>query len=184
MRLHPELILFQKLTTATVKKAQMTSNDSPTGGGARDLRLRPHDQFQPFMERMLPNSRTVPRRAGEVATIRCGQATWGDGSQMQEIEYWPPTNSRPKEGRIPKISSLPPLAVPPDNLHGSVILFVKDEDGRVWVRYATDEGLRNSIAAVGDIIRNCIQNAPEQKIATGYIDLAPDGLGNYCNVDD
>lgn len=178
----PVLILFQQLTSATVRKAQRISNDAPTGGGARDLRLRPHDQFLPIMERMLPEIRTESRPSGETLTIRQGLVTWGDGHQAQEIEYWPPTNARPGEGRIAKISSLPPLSVPPEVLAGSVILFVQDEDGRIWVRYATDEGLRDSLPEVGELIRNCIRNAPSNRIASGYIDFSPSGLGSYCNM--
>ena len=96
----PVLILFQQLRLATVLKAQGVSNDAPTGGGARDLRLRPYDRFQPFMERLLPETCTQPRQDGGEVTIRYGLATWGDGSEMREIKYWPPTNARPGEGRI------------------------------------------------------------------------------------
>ena len=181
MSQRPVLILFQQVTPATVRKAQSISNDAPSGGGARDLRLRPHDQFLPFMERLLPETRTEHRQPGDILVIRYGQVTWGDGRQTQEIEYWPPTNARPGEGRLAKISSLPPLSNPPENVAGSVILFVRDEDGRIWVRYATDEGLRESLPEVGDTIRNCIVNAPQSRIASGYIDLRPNGLGSYCN---
>ena len=183
MSQRPVLILFQQLKLATVLKAQGVSNESPTGGGARDLRLRPYDHFQPFMERLLPETRTQPRQDGGGVTIRYGLATWGDGSETREIRYWPPTNARPGEGRIAQISSLPPLAVPPEDVEGSVVLFVRDEDGLIWVRYATDEGLRDSLPEVGDYIRDCFENAKENRIATGYIDLTPDGLGSYCNAD-
>ena len=178
----PVLILFQQLRLATVLKAQGVSNDAPTGGGARDLRLRPYDRFQPFMERLLPETRTQSRQDGGEVTIRYGLATWGDGSETREIKYWPPTNARPREGRIAQISSLLPLAVPPEDVEGSVILFVRDEDGLIWVRYATDEGLRDSLPEVGDSIRDCLGNATENRIATGYIDLTPNGLGPYCNA--
>ena len=179
----PVLILFQQLRLATVLKAQAVSNEAPTGGGARDLRLRPYDRFQPFMERLLPDARTRLRRDGGEVTIRYGLATWGDGSETREIEYWSPTNARPREGRIAQINSLPPLAVPPEDVEGAVILFVRDEDGLIWVRYATDEGLRASLPEVGDFILDCLGNATENRIATGYIDLAPNGLGSYCNAD-
>ena len=182
MSQRPVLILFQQLKLATVLKAQGVSNEAPTGGGARDLRLRPYDRFQPFMECLLPTTRTQLRQDGGRVTIRFGMATWGNGSEKREIEYWPPTNARPREGRIAQINSLPPLAVPPEDVEGSVILFVRNEDGLIWVRYATDNGLRYSLSEVGDYIRGCLRNAPKNRIATGYIDLTPDGLGSYCNT--
>ena len=178
----PMLILFQQITPATVKKALNESADATSGGGARDLRLRPYESVRPFMERLLPRTRTE-RRADAEITIRCGIATWGDGSEEKEIEYWPPTDARPGEGRITRISSLPPLANPPSDLEGAVVLFVQDESGLIWVRYSAAEGLRGSMPQVSDVIQGCIEQAGPGKIATGCIDLHPGGLGSWCNYD-
>ena len=179
----PKLILFQQMTVATARKAKAASADATSGGGARDIRLRPHHEVLPFMMRLLPRTRTQTRPDGSAPTIQLGTATWGDGSEEQEIEYWPPTNSRPEEGRITRISSLPPLANPPQDLQGSVVLFVQDEEGIVWVRYATATGLRASLPEVGDFIRACIGEAEPDRIASGYIDLTLGGLGKWCNYD-
>ena len=176
----PVLILFQKITRATVRKALNESADATSGGGARDLRL-PYIGMRPFMEQMLPQTRNKLSRGVEV-TVRYGIATWDDGSQQREIEYWPPTQARPGEGRIATISSLPPLANPPSDLDGAVVLFVKDEDGLIWVRYATAQGLRKSMPEVGEVIRECLaRRRRPRRIATGYMDLTPGGLGNWCN---
>ena len=179
----PTLVLFQQMTEATARKALNESADATTGGGARDLRLRPYDRMNPFMERLLPQTRPKTRPGGGPVTVRWGMVTWGDGREEQEIEYWPPTNARPGEGRIARISSLPPLSTPPQDIDGAVVLFVRDEGGLLWVRYATADGLRNSIPQVGELIRNCIGNAAPSRIVTGYIDLTPDGLGSWCNSD-
>ena len=177
----PNLILFQQMTEATARKARNDSADATTGGGARDLRLRPYDKLNPFMERLLPQTRHETRPGGEPVAVRWGTVTWGDGLEEREIKYWPPTYARPGEGRITRISSLPPLVNPPLNIQGAVILFVRDERGLLWVRYATSHGLRNSIPQVGNLIRSCIDNAAPSRIATGYIDLTPNGLGSWCN---
>ena len=136
------------------------------------------------MERMLPNTRSRVRPGGETIEVHWGTAAWGDGSQQREIEYWPPTEARPREGRIGRISTLPPLADPPPNIEGAVILFVQDDEGIIWVRYATAEELEASMPQVSKPIQECLANARPRKIASGYIDLEPGGLGNWCNYED
>lgn len=184
----PVRILFQELREATILKAQAQSADASSGGGARDIRLRPHDVVQPFMERMFPRERTVLRRAGrgrpaERIAIRIGTATWGDGHDLVELEYWPPTRARPKEGRIGRINMVPPLADPPSDAEGAVVLFVQDENDLIWVRYATAEGVQRSIPEVGDVIRDCLERTRPGLIASGYIDLTERGLGTWCRSD-
>ena len=180
----PVLILFQQITPATVLKALNESAYAASGGGARDLRLSPHDQVRPFMERLLRRTRTERRPGGAEVTIQCGTVTWGDGSKEQEIEYWPPTNARPREGRIGRISSLPPLTNPPPIGERPVVLFVQDENGLLWVRYATAGGLSQSMPEVSNVIQGCLARMKHRRIATGYIDLTRGGLGNWCNAEE
>lgn len=184
----PMRILFQELTPGTARKAQARSADAPSGGGARDIRIRPHSEVREFMERLFPRERVERRRSREGGaeapiTIRVGTATWGDGRVETELEYWPPTNARPGEGRITRISSLPPLANPPEDPTDVVVLFVQDEEGLIWVRYATLDGLERSLPEVRDRILRCLDNPQGGRIATGYIDLSEDGLGDWCRGD-
>lgn len=184
----PVRILFQQVTQASIRKAQATSADATSGGGARDLRLRPDDRVRPFMERLLPQSRHQIRRgrsgaADEDLTIHFGTVTWGDGTDEREIEYWPPTNARAGEGRIARISSLPPLQAPPAEIEGAVVLFVEDENGVIWVRYATADGLRRSLREVSDLIRQCLASAEGTRLATGYIDYSAGELDTWCNAE-
>ena len=130
------------------------------------------------MERML--TRTDVR--GADATVRLGTATWGDGTDVREIAFWPPTKARPREGRIATISSLPPLVNPPEDLDGAVFLFVQDENDLIWVRYATSDQLRESMPEVGDAIRECLRKSAGKRIATGYIEFTSDGLKTWCNA--
>lgn len=177
----PELILFQQLTAATLLKVRNESAVAVSGGGARDLRLSPHESFQPFMERLLPLTRTTSRPGGGEVTIQFDTVTWGDGTQSLEVAYWPPTSARPREGRIARISSLPPLQDPPQDLDGAVVLFVRDRNDILWVRYASEDGLRHSMPEVGQVIEECIASSGNGRIATGFIDLRVGGLGNWCN---
>ena len=174
----PVRILYQEVRTATILKVFTESAEADTGGGARDLRLSPYSRFGPFMERML--TRAEVRGAGVI--VRLGTATWGDGSITREIAFWPPTNARPREGRIATISSLPPLVNPPEDLDGAVFLFVQDENDLIWVRYATSDQLRRSMPEVGDAIRACLHRSAANRIASGYIEYTPNGLITWCNA--
>ena len=180
-------VLFQQITPATAKKALASSSHAGSGGGARDLRFRPYDGLQPFMEQMFPNEKLGRRRADdgsmEEITIRTSPASWGDGSIETELEYWPPTDARPNEGRIGKISSLEPLQDPPKDAKKLVALFVQDENELLWVRYASEEGLRQSALGIGEFILGCLKKATRGRIASGYIDFSGDERVTWCNID-
>ena len=177
----PVLVLFQEMTVATVDKARNQSNRARTGGGARDLRVRPYDQLKPFMEKLFPGTRSKVGGTRPGLVVRSSKVTWGDGSQSREIEYWPPTKARASEGRIGRISTLPPLRDPPNDPEGFVVLFVRDANDVLWVRYATVTGLRQSMPQIGKFIRQCLNKKGNNNAATGYIDLSPGGLGSWCN---
>ena len=182
----PIRILFQQLTEATARKISKSSADVDSGGGARDLRLSPYEAFEPFMKRMFPTRETRTRRVGGVLTditVRLAKGTWGDGSEEIELVYWPPTSSRPFEGRIAQISALPPLRDLPSDGLKRVILFVQDEKGMIWIRYATYAGLQSSFPAVGSFILDCIHRTRHGRIASGYIDLSGDQLDSWCSGD-
>ena len=182
----PIRILFQQLTTATARKISKSSADVNSGGGARDLRLSPYEAFEPFMEKMFPATETRTRRVGGVSTeitIRLAKGTWGDGRQEIELVYWPPTSSRPFEGRIAQISALPPLRELPSDGDRRIILFVQDDEDLIWIRYATYEGLRRSFSSVGSFILDCIGRTPSNRIASGYVDLTDDQLQGWCSGD-
>ena len=189
----PVRILFQFLTKSTRAKAQGTAINTPsTGGGARDLRISPHEQIQPFMERMFSRIETRTRPASEEdldsgeedasqsIDILVGTATWGNGRDRIDLEYWPPTKARPKEGRISRINSLPPLQASGSQ---DLVLFVQDDNDLIWVRCATIAGLNGSARDIRDFILGCQQSTQGSRIASGYIDLMPDGLGAWCTCE-
>ena len=181
----PVRILFQGLTTATALKAKALSASATTGGGARDLRLSPHSEVQPFMEQMFSGEKLVSRNSGvggsEEVSVRFATATWGLGRPRVEVEYWPPTPSRPNEGRIGRISALRPLSEPPSIEEEPVVLFVQDSDDLIWVRYATVTGLRQSVSQVSDFICTCLERTRRGTIASGYIDLTDGRFDTWCS---
>ena len=102
-------ILAREVLDGDVKKFQALSNDAPTGGGARDLRLRPADAFVEFLSRMFPTTRPVSRRAnvGGKGEVRVGELHWKDGpggkDRRAPIEVWEPTASRKGEIRLGQV---------------------------------------------------------------------------------
>ena len=99
-------IVFQVILEGDLLKMNAVSNVAETGGGARDLRFRPSSAFLPLFQRMFPE--TVPkRRNSTMIEINTGTVFWNEsGSERSEtMSVWPPTNARPNECRIARISS-------------------------------------------------------------------------------
>ena len=103
----PVAVLFKQVLDGDVRKLAAESNDSPTGGGARDLRF-PETPFRSVLNRFFPVVKTVSHNGREV---RSGRLVWhhDNRTDVYEVECWPPTDSRPTEARIARIHGLPPL---------------------------------------------------------------------------
>ena len=177
-----KLIFFQRMKEATYSKFLGVSANADSGGGARDARFR-DSQNRPIMQKLFPNVRSQSGPGGNERIIRWTNVTWGDGSDEQEIQYWPHTGSRPTEGRISGLNAVPPLLIRPEDIAKTVLLLVCDENDIVWVRYATDNGLHSSVPRIGDQILRRLHNTPKGKIATDCIDLNPEGLDGLLGTD-
>src|SRR4051794_5281303 len=94
-------VFFQEILEGDRRKLEARSNDSKTGGGARDLRV-PHTKFWPVLRHMFPGQTAVKRtRNGERVdfTIHTGTlyTTKGGVESSVEVTYEPPTDARPSE---------------------------------------------------------------------------------------
>lgn len=183
----PVLVLYKELTTADLRKLEAESNDTPSGGGARDLRL-PHKAFGHVMSRLLPNTRLEPRgkKADPDAAVQYGPVDFFDDGQARQTElvYWPPTDARPSEGRIAKVHASPALGgrLPDEDKGRVLVMFIKWSTGMVQVVYAYEEELRTGEWAedVSRPILQCITDSDLRgKSVQGYIDLT-EGEG-YCH---
>ncbi len=171
----PLRILYQEITPALIRRASAMSARASSGGGARDLRLRPNEKFLPLIQLML--SKTFGIRGQQAHR---GIATWGDGAETRRIEYQEPTKTRPTEGRIVRINLLDPLA----NFTGrnrGVVLFVQDDRDMIWVRTASFDEIEQSEPIIADPILWTVENIRPGWTATGYIDLTEGGLGIWSN---
>lgn len=126
-----------------MRKLLAQSNDSTTGGGARDLRL-PRKSFRSIMQRIFTDE--VVLKNGK--TIRTAEITFKDtdGKAAQTtLEYWPATKSRPAEDRVSKIHSNPALAggrLPEEGKGRVFLLFIRWSDSKVTTHYAYEDDLR------------------------------------------
>ena len=189
-------IVFREISAADVKSAHAKSNEAKTGGGARDLRFV-HTEVGPVLAVLFPKTRTEQRKRNGVQTgetINYGDLHWmepaSDGSAPQhktvEIDYEPPTDSRPNMGRIPRTNQIPPINTPPQAGRGRVFaLFLEDAQGLVWFHYAYEADLRTPGAwhpQVANAIIGCLDNPQRrQNISVeGYQDLTSNR--GYCHL--
>lgn len=143
-------VLFMDIADGDRLKFEARSNISNTGGGARDLRFRPSAEFFPFFGRMFPGRETtLTRRRGASIEIEVlfGEARWEEGGAERRgtVRVWPPTDVRPNECRIAKISSLGLSGCIADDPNGgrSVFMMFQQADGTVRLYFTTETSLRN-----------------------------------------
>lgn len=180
-------IFFQEIREGDRRKLEARSNDTATGGGARDLRV-PHRKFGPMFRQMFSNDKVVTRRRDGMnvdVTLYTGKLYWVDGDQERfvDVDYEPPTTARPDEGRIARIHDLPVLAdgVPAESEGRVFLLLVQRDDGKVFAHYVT----ANALASGGwnkdlaDAIRGCMQATAERHSVRGYVDYVKSE--RYCH---
>lgn len=123
------------------------ANNTDSGGGPRDLRVRPEDKIWPFFERLLTGRKTVTRpRTGGTADILVGEILWKDGSSEERgrIEIWPHQDRRPNECRIAKVYQWGAdhlIQTDPDGGQ-SVLMLFQQADGVVRLFFTTEAILR------------------------------------------
>lgn len=123
----PVLIFWQEVLPGDLLKMKAQSNVSTTGGGARDLRF-PDVPFRSVFERMFAEDADIDGRH-----VRIGRLVWdeGDGRRREQVvEYWPPTDARPGEGRLARIHEIEPLRTLPASRDDRLILLLVLDDAR------------------------------------------------------
>ncbi len=186
----PHLVLYKELSGADLRKLEANSNDTKSGGGARDLRL-PHRAFGHLMSRLLPNTRPESRgkKSKIDAIVNYGPVTYYEGSTKQSTEfvYWPPTDARPSEGRIARVHASPALGgrMPEENLGRVFVMFIKWTSGMVTIHYAYESDLIVSGVWADEVripILKCVQAAfSGNQSVQGFLDLH-EGK-EYCHGD-
>lgn len=169
--------VYKEIVEGDRLKFEAISNfDASAGGGARDLRFSPYDQFKLAFEKMLPNNNNG---------VLEGRFNWmeGDKHVSKEAYFHSPTNSRPNEGRIANIDKYLPGNKLPAAGDGTVILLIiQRDDDSVWISFTTDNSLRSDPwhPEVKDTILRCLSARRRSNVSTaGFVDFE---IGRvYCN---
>lgn len=187
MSARPVLFVYKEIVEGDLRKLVAESNDSKTGGGARDLRF-PWRSFRSTMHRIFTQDGIG--RGGK--PIRIAEVTYLDNDDVARktiLQYWPPTEARPTEDRISRVHASPALGGHlPDTGRGRVfVVFSKFDDGTVRCDYAYENDLRAKGVWANEVssqILNCMASAAARKgnrTVQGYYDFAS-GIG-YCHAD-
>lgn len=177
-------VVFKEIVEGDFRKFRAEANDADSGGGARDLRFRPHDSFEPIFRKLFPNVQQEIRQRGGArgpVDVLVGRLTWSDKNgrvESKEARYEPPTDARPGEGRIPVVHTFPPFnKLPPTNEGRMLVLLVQRDDGTVWPEFATEDGLRSgqwNEAVSKLILRSLGATRRSGQVARGFIDFETD----------
>lgn len=170
-------IVFKEIVSGDRRKFNAASNDSPSGGGARDLRFRPYDKFAPVFERMFSIKDTNGILRGHLNWIK-------DGEELSGIAiFHPPTNSRPNEGRLGRVHEyLPTESLPNEEDGNTILLLIQDDEEKVWPSFTTDRSLDEDDwhVKVKELILNCLHAQRRSGSSMmGYIDFKTGE--SYCN---
>jgi len=185
-------ILYKELVEGDLRKLQAKSNDSDTGGGARDFRFGAYNTLLPVIKQMFPQTvKESRKRGGQMVQIDVfkGVFSWTNamgGVQSKEAYFEPPTDVRPSEGRIARVHEYPCF----DASHVKIgagnrvlLLLIQLHDGSVWPHYAEETSLRTPNAwhpLVAKELLDCLDAVrPVNQAVIGYRDFT--NAGRYCN---
>lgn len=164
MNLGIKLVIYKRIVEGDLSKFTATSNVTPSGGGARDLRFSPATEFYPVFRRMFPI---------EADGILCGQFFWANHLPT-EAEIHPPTNSRPNEIRIGRIHECFPQEVIPESSTDCVLLLVLDNANRVFPHFTSLASLKRDgwhPAIKNPIVAGLTAPRNARTTAMGYVDI-------------
>ncbi len=186
-------ILYKEIVQGDLRKIEAQSNDADTGGGARDFRFGSYKKLLPVIEKMFPNRKTENRKRNgkqvEISVFQ-GRFFWINDQHEtvnKESFFEPPTDVRPSEGRIVRVSEygcFDTRLIPIAGIGNRVLLLlIQLYDNSVWPYFAEEKTLRQPNVwdpAVAKELLTCIDaTRPANRVVIGYKDFI-DG-SRYCN---
>lgn len=187
-------ILYKEVVEGDRRKILAMSNDSHTGGGARDFRFGSYKRLVPVIKLIFPDLvKEGRKRDGKTSEIDVfkGVFHWQDAIcgpvQSKDSFFEPPTDVRPSEGRIVRVHEygcFDTSRIPAGGLGNRVLLlFVQRADGKVWPHFAEEKSLRTPGAwdsIVADELLKCLDaKRPGGQSVIGYRDFTSGT--SYCN---
>jgi hypothetical protein len=159
---NPVKVFFQEVKEGDIRKFNEESNDSDSGGGARDLRLRPESKFWTEMQDFFPTIVNSRHRQGSILS----QSPDGNSASTATISIMGATAARPGECRICKIGSIETWAISPQDYQAAVgagsrwfYLLILDDKGHVWASKFRSDVLPQMDASVRAKIEGEISRA-------------------------
>jgi hypothetical protein len=186
-------ILYKEIVTGDLRKILAQSNDSDTGGGARDFRFGSYKQLLPVIKLMFPKKIKENRKRDgilEQIDIFQGEFFWENNLGRIDHKYSffePPTDVRPSEGRIVRVHEygcFDTARIPKGGIGNRVLLLlIQLSDGSVWPHFAEERTLRQHgkwDPVVAKELLNCMDaQRAENRAVIGYRDFS--NLDRYCN---
>lgn len=169
---NPLLVFFQEVKSGDLRKHEARSNDSTSGGGARDLRMP--SRFWDALVPLFPNEISDRERSGEVISET------GNSVQRLKTSLWRPTDARPNEVRIGRISSINAWSID-ENYYKSELqsghllfyLLTLDVERLIWARTMSTRYLDDNRKDFCDFVRAVITDkASDLKTARGVFDFS------------
>lgn len=144
-------ILYKEILPGDLRKIHAQSNDSQTGGGARDFRFGNFSQLLPVVKQMFPTPvKQRRKRANQTTTLTIFQGTYHsyDANKVvvEDSFFEPPTTARPSEGRIVRVHQslcFDVSRIPKGGANNRVLLLlIQNSLGEVWPCFAEENSLK------------------------------------------
>lgn len=163
------IVVYKKVVEGDLKKFFAQSNITQSGGGARDLRFSPANQFFPVFKRMFSTCKFDGKYTGYF--------NWPDHAPT-EVTIHPPTKSRSNEIRIARVHECIPDKYIPQSVGDCILILIFDSDNKVWPYFVTEKSLREDdwhprikeTILAGLNARRSVNSSP-----MGYIDIEKGG---------
>ncbi|MEB5211177.1 hypothetical protein RXR86_20390 [Pseudomonas aeruginosa] len=190
---HVARILYKEIVAGDLRKILAQSNDSDTGGGARDFRFGSFKNLLPVITEMFPKKAKENRkRDGVVEEIDVfqGEFFWHDvdGQVRRKDSFFEtPTDVRPSEGRIARVyeyGCFDTGLIPRGGVGNRILLLlIQLNDGSVWPYYVEEKTLRIEgkwDPVVAAELLGCLDaKRAANRAVIGYRDFT--NAGKYCN---
>jgi hypothetical protein len=173
-------IVFREILDGDRRKFIARSNDSETGGGARDLRFSSWPSMQATLRKLFPGTRIEKRKRSQNTSLEVftGRFHWMQNGEEKSREALlePPTDARPNEGRITRVHEYPCFTISePEEGSGRLLaLFVQRHDGTVWPFAITERSLEHDDwnPAVAEFLLSALNaSRRERRAAYGFYDF-------------
>lgn len=181
----PALLVFRELTEDDKQKLKGEAKYAESGGGARDFRFN-YDAFKGVFARMLPERENRGDRTKYVGELTepVDSDNPGGETTTHELKFWPPTPSRPAEGRVAQVHKYVSFTNYPKEVDGrTFLLIIQTRSGEVRAHYTTEEDLRTNKdwnLEVRKTILDCtLGNAERGNAIMGWIDFI--NGRSYCH---